>query len=80
MAVGHGLAESDVELCRAYRRPISPEDKLSQYFEEGVSCASCYDERTPEDRARYAGARKQVKLAEKRGRINTSVADGILRQ
>ncbi len=67
VAVGHGLAESDVELCRACRRPISPEDKLSQFFEEGVSCAGCYDERTPEDRARYAERQKQVKLAELRG-------------
>jgi UPF0176 protein len=67
VAVGHGLAESDVELSRACRRPISPEDKLSQFFEEGVSCAGCYDERTPEDRARYAERQKQVKLAELRG-------------
>ncbi|EFM55938.1 oxygen-dependent tRNA uridine(34) hydroxylase TrhO [Brucella inopinata] len=67
VAVGHGLAESDVELCRACRRPLTPQDKLSQFFEEGVSCAGCYDERTPEDRARYAERQKQVKLAEKRG-------------
>lgn len=67
VAVGHGLAESDVELCRACRRPLTPQDKLSQFFEEGVSCAGCYAERTPEDRARYAERQKQVKLAEKRG-------------
>lgn len=67
VAVGHGLAESDVELCRACRRPITPEDKLSQFFEEGVSCAACHDERTPEDRARYAERQKQVRLAEQRG-------------
>lgn len=67
VAVGHGLTESDVELCRACRRPVTPEDKLSQYYEEGISCAGCYDERTPEDRARYAERQKQIRLAKLRG-------------
>jgi len=68
VAVGHGLSESDIELCRACRRPILPEDRNSPYYEEGVSCAGCYDERSPEDRARYAERQKQVKLATNRGR------------
>ncbi|MBA8837740.1 rhodanese-related sulfurtransferase [Ochrobactrum sp. RH2CCR150] len=67
VAVGHGLTESDVELCRACRRPITPEDKLSKFFEEGISCAGCYDERTPEDRARFAERQKQIALAKARG-------------
>lgn len=67
VAIGHGLTESDIELCRACRRPITAEDKLSQFFEEGISCAGCYDERTPEDRARFAEREKQVKLAKLRG-------------
>jgi len=67
VAVGHGLTESDVELCRACRRPITPEDKLSKFFEEGISCAGCYDERTPEDRARFAERQKQIGLAKARG-------------
>jgi UPF0176 protein len=67
VAVGHGLIESDVELCRACRRPITPEDKLSKFFEEGISCAGCYDERTPEDRARFAERQKQIGLAKARG-------------
>ncbi|KYB46021.1 hypothetical protein AB664_03980, partial [Brucella anthropi] len=36
VAIGHGLTESDIELCRACRRPITAEDKLSQFFEEGI--------------------------------------------
>lgn len=67
VAIGHGLTESDIELCRACRRPITAEDKLSQFFQEGISCAGCYDERTPEDRARFAEREKQVKLAKLRG-------------
>jgi len=67
VAVGHGLTESDIELCRACRRPINAEDKLHQYYEEGVSCAACYYERSPEDRARYRERQKQVKLAQRKG-------------
>ena len=67
VAIGHGLTESDIELCRACRRPVTAEDKLSTFFEEGISCAGCYDERTPEDRARFAEREKQVKLAKLRG-------------
>lgn len=67
VAVGHGLTESDIELCRACRRPITAEDKLSKFFEEGVSCAGCYDERTEEDRARFAERQKQIRLAKLRG-------------
>ncbi len=67
VAVGHGLAESDVELCRACRRPLTPADRLSSFYEEGVSCTGCYSERSPEDRARYAERQKQVRLAGQRG-------------
>jgi Predicted sulfurtransferase len=68
VAVGPGLAESDVVLCRACRRPLTPEDRKSPHYVEGISCEYCHDERTPEDRARYAERHRQVKLAEKRGR------------
>jgi UPF0176 protein len=37
------------------------------FFEEGISCAGCYDERTPEDRARFAERQKQIGLAKARG-------------
>src|SRR5690606_34239916 len=38
VSVGHGLVEGDIELCRACRRPITPEDKLSPKFQHGISC------------------------------------------
>lgn len=68
VSVGHGLVEGDIELCRACRRPITPEDKLSPKFQHGISCEACYDERTDEDRARYAEREKQIMLAKKHGR------------
>lgn len=67
-AVGHGLAESDIEFCRACRRPVRHEDRNSPYYKEGISCAACHDERSPEDRARYAERQKQISLATRQGR------------
>lgn len=67
VSVGHGLLEGDVELCRACRNPITQEDKLSEFFEEGISCARCYPERSEADRARYAERQRQVLLAKQRG-------------
>ncbi|RBO93310.1 rhodanese-related sulfurtransferase [Pseudochrobactrum asaccharolyticum] len=67
VSVGHGLVEGDVQLCRACRNPVTPEGKLSQFYEEGISCDSCYHERSDADRARYAERQRQVLLAKERG-------------
>ncbi len=73
VSVKHGLEIGDKELCRACRRPITDEDKESVLFVEGVSCAGCHDERSEEDRARYAERQKQMELAEKRGKQHIGV-------
>jgi len=67
VAVTHGLAEGQAELCRACRRPLSAADRRSPLFSEGVSCAWCHAERSEDDRARYAERHRQVRLAQKRG-------------
>ncbi|SFU06358.1 rhodanese-related sulfurtransferase [Mesorhizobium sp. YR577] len=67
VSVSHGLEPGDICLCRACRHPITPEEKLSPQFSDGVSCPHCYEARTDEDRARYAERQRQVALAEKRG-------------
>lgn len=66
VSVGHSLAEGDLILCRACRRPLSPQDRQAPYYVEGVSCAACYTERSDADRARYRERQKQVDLAGKR--------------
>ena len=68
VSVVHGLAEGEAELCRACRRPLTAQDRGSPLYVEGVSCHHCHDERTEEDRARYAERHRQVALAGKRGR------------
>lgn len=67
VTVGHGLALGDAILCRACRTPLTPEERESEYYVEGLSCPHCHDVRTAKDRARYAERQKQVVLAEKRG-------------
>lgn len=67
VSVVHGLAEGDHKLCHACRNPITDEVRLSPKFEEGVSCPSCYDERTEEDRQRFRNRQKQIDIAKKRG-------------
>ena len=63
VSVTHGLAEGEAELCRACRRPLTPAERRSPKYREGISCARCYGERSDDDRARYAERQRQVELA-----------------
>jgi UPF0176 protein len=67
VSIGHGLVEGEAELCRACRSPLTATAKASDKYEEGVSCPTCFDTRTAEDRARYAERQKQIRLAHQRG-------------
>jgi UPF0176 protein len=67
VAVGHGLRELPFSLCRACRRPLTPEDRARPEFEEGVACHRCVGEYSEDDRARFRERQRQVKLAEARG-------------
>lgn len=68
VSVGHGLETGDAVLCRACRHPVTPGERRSPLFEEGVSCPHCHDARSPADRARYGERQRQVELAAARGR------------
>ena len=67
VSVGHGLVQGNHALCRACRRPLSPTDQADARYEEGVSCPRCFDERSDEQRARYAERQRQERLALARG-------------
>jgi UPF0176 protein len=67
VAVGHGLRELPFSLCRACRRPLTPQDRARPEFEEGVACHRCVGEYSEDDRARFRERQRQVKLAEARG-------------
>ena len=67
VAVTHGLAAGEAELCRACRMPVTPEERRSPKYRQGISCEHCHDRRTDKDRARYAERQRQVERAEARG-------------
>ncbi|RHW18508.1 rhodanese-related sulfurtransferase [Sphingomonas gilva] len=73
VAVGHGLAPGSHSLCRACRMPVSPEDRASPLYEEGVACPACHGARDEAQRAGYAERHRQVKLAEARGQAHVGV-------
>ncbi|MBX7483316.1 rhodanese-related sulfurtransferase [Qipengyuania qiaonensis] len=68
VSVGHGLKPGDHSLCRACRRPLSKADMAHENYVRGVSCHRCYDERSEEQRTRYAERHRQEMLAGIRGR------------
>ena len=74
VAVGHGLAAGTHVLCRACRMPVSPHDRASPLYEEGVACPACADARDGAKRAAYAERHRQVELARGRGEIHVGKA------
>ena len=70
VSVGHGLVPGDFGLCHACRRPVSAPERADPHYEEGVSCAACYDERTEDQRARYRERHAQECLAAQRGQAH----------
>lgn len=74
VAVGHGLETGIYDQCHACRHPISPEDKDSIHYIEGVSCPHCYDNLSDKKRERAAERQKQVELARKQGKVHIGEA------
>ncbi len=68
VAVDKDLAEGGYVQCHACRRPLSTEDVASPDYREGVSCPHCVNEVDAERAARLEERRKQVALAEQRGK------------
>lgn len=67
VAVGHGLAPGSHALCHGCRMPVSPEDRASPLYVEGVSCPACHGTRDAERLAAYAERHRQEQLAAARG-------------
>lgn len=67
VAVGHGLSDGTHTLCRGCRMPVSAEGRASALYVEGVCCARCHDQRTGEQRDRYAERARQMEIAARKG-------------
>jgi UPF0176 protein len=70
VSVGHGLKPGDYEFCRACRYPLSPEERQSPLFEQGISCPHCYGKISEEKKRALAERQKQIQLARKRNQTH----------
>ena len=68
ISVKHGLIKGTYSMCSGCRKPISPKDKKSNKFEEGVSCPNCHDRLTNSQKDRFKMRQKQINLAKKTGK------------
>ena len=67
ISLKHGLKVGSYFMCSGCRKPISPKDKKSKKYEEGVSCPNCHDNLTDTQKARFRMRQKQINLAKKIG-------------
>jgi len=67
VAVTPDLEPGTHVLCRACRRPVSPAERASPLYEEGVSCPACHADLDNDKRARLAERHRQEALARARG-------------
>ena len=61
------LACGEYDQCHACRRPVSESDKQSPQYVKGVSCPKCHEQKSDQDRMRYAEREKQTRLSSLRG-------------
>jgi UPF0176 protein len=74
VSVTHGLASGEHDLCHGCRRPISSMDKQSDNYEAGVTCPSCFDVVTEDQKRRFRDRQKQVELARLRNEDHVGAA------
>jgi UPF0176 protein len=65
ISLKHGLLTGTYSMCSGCRKPISPKDKKSKKYEEGVSCPNCHDNLTKVQKDRFRMRQKQINLAKK---------------
>jgi UPF0176 protein len=63
VTVNHKLEKGNYDQCHACRRPITEEDKVSEFYQKGVSCRHCYNKHSKEQVRRYAERERQMQLA-----------------
>jgi len=68
VSLKHGLKIGSFLMCSGCRKPISPKDKNSKKYEEGVSCPNCHDYLKASQKERFRMRQKQINLAKKHGK------------
>jgi len=68
VSVKHDLAVGRYFICGGCRNPVSPKEKKTKKYEEGVSCSKCYDTLTKAQKTRFRMRQKQINLAKRAGK------------
>ena len=68
VSVKHNLVVGSYSICSGCRNPISQKDKISNKYEEGVSCHRCHSKLTNTQKTRFRMRQKQINLAKKAGK------------
>ena len=68
VSVKHDLAVGTYFICGGCRNPVSPKEKKTKKYEEGVSCSKCYDKLTNAQKTRFRMRQKQINLAKRAGK------------
>jgi UPF0176 protein len=68
ISLKHGLKLGSHSMCSGCRMPISPKDKRSKKFEEGVSCPTCHDKLTEAQKSRFRMRQSQIYKAKQSGK------------
>ena len=68
VSVKHDLAVGTYFICGGCRNPVSPKEKKTKKYEEGVSCSKCYDTLTKVQKTRFRMRQKQINLAKRAGK------------
>ena len=68
ISLKHGLKIGSYSICSGCRMPISPKDKKSNKYEEGVSCPNCHDKLTETQKSRFRMRQSQIYKAKQSGK------------
>jgi UPF0176 protein len=68
VSVKHDLAVGTYFICGGCRNPVSPKERKTKKYEEGVSCSKCYDSLTKAQKTRFRMRQKQINLAKRAGK------------
>ena len=68
ISLKHKLKVGSYSVCGGCRMPISPKDKRSNKYEEGVSCTNCYDKLTETQKSRFRMRQSQIYKAKQTGK------------
>ena len=68
ISLKHKLKVGSYSVCGGCRMPISPKDKRSNKYEEGVSCTNCYDKLTETQKSRFRMRQSQIYKSKQTGK------------